>query len=139
MKYGHVAGTKQEKKGASDWYKAIEEANIQAVEDAERTLVTALAIQVGNAVSAMPEAATRITKAAALVQAGAVWPLSSGNFLVASQRDPQAAHLVTRGPWSCTCADHTHRGVTCKHIIAAQLTIRIGAAYQPSYELAQAA
>jgi hypothetical protein len=139
MKMGHCTGTKVEKHGATAWYAHIEAANIEAADDAARALTTALAHQVGNAVAAMPEAAARITQAAALVQTGQVWPLASGSYLVGSQSDPQAAHLVTRGPWSCTCADHTHRGVTCKHIIAAQLTIRIGAAYQPSYELAQAA
>ena len=55
-------------KDASAWYAHIEAANIQAAEDAERALVTALAKQVGNAVTAMPEAATRIAKAASIVQ-----------------------------------------------------------------------
>ncbi len=32
MKRGHVTGTKREKKGAVDWYKAIEEANIRRIE-----------------------------------------------------------------------------------------------------------
>ncbi len=32
MKHGHVRGTKRERKGASDWYKAIEEANIRKIE-----------------------------------------------------------------------------------------------------------
>ena len=80
MKYGHTTGTKQERTGSSDWYKAIEAANIQAVEDTERTLTTALAHQVGNAVAAMPEAASRITKAAALVQAKDVWPMTDGHL-----------------------------------------------------------
>ena len=62
-------------------YAEIEAANIQAVEDAERALTTALATQVGNAVTAMPEAAARITRAARLVQKRDVYPLSSGNFL----------------------------------------------------------
>jgi hypothetical protein len=34
MKHGHVTGTKREKKGASDWYKQIEEENIRKVEAA---------------------------------------------------------------------------------------------------------
>jgi hypothetical protein len=29
MKHGHVTGHKKERKGASDWYKAIEEENIR--------------------------------------------------------------------------------------------------------------
>jgi hypothetical protein len=32
MKRGHVTGTKRERTGASDWYKAIEAANIQKIE-----------------------------------------------------------------------------------------------------------
>ena len=34
MKRGHVTGTKKEKKGASDWYKQIEEENIHKIEAA---------------------------------------------------------------------------------------------------------
>ena len=32
MKRGHVTGHKHEKPGASDWYKAIEQANIDRIE-----------------------------------------------------------------------------------------------------------
>ena len=32
MKRGHVTGTKRERKGASDWYKELEEANIRQIE-----------------------------------------------------------------------------------------------------------
>jgi hypothetical protein len=32
MKHGHVKGTKKEHKGASDWYKQIEEENIRKIE-----------------------------------------------------------------------------------------------------------
>jgi hypothetical protein len=32
MKHGHVTGHKKERKGASDWYKASEEANIRKIE-----------------------------------------------------------------------------------------------------------
>jgi hypothetical protein len=32
MQHGHVTGHKKEHKGASDWYKAIEEANIRKIE-----------------------------------------------------------------------------------------------------------
>ena len=32
MKHGHVTGHKTERKGASDWYKAIEETNIRRIE-----------------------------------------------------------------------------------------------------------
>ena len=133
MRYGHTTGTKKETTGASDWYKDIEEANIQALEDAERAAVTRLAQVVGDAVTAMPEAASRIAKAATLVQTGQVWSLTSGSYLVGSQSDTQAAHLVKRGPWSCTCADATYRHTTCKHQIAVMLTVKLGATYQPSY------
>ena len=34
MKHGHVTGNKRERKGASDWYKAIEAANIRRIEAA---------------------------------------------------------------------------------------------------------
>ena len=32
MKRGHVKGTKTERKGASEWYKALEEAHIRRIE-----------------------------------------------------------------------------------------------------------
>ena len=32
MKRGHVVGTKKERKGASEWYKAIEEEHIRRIE-----------------------------------------------------------------------------------------------------------
>jgi hypothetical protein len=32
MKMGHCKGTKRERKGASDWYKRIEEENIRRIE-----------------------------------------------------------------------------------------------------------
>jgi hypothetical protein len=32
MRRGHVKGTKRERKGASDWYKQIEEENIRKME-----------------------------------------------------------------------------------------------------------
>ena len=32
MKYGHVVGTKKEKKGAQDWYRVHEEENIRRIE-----------------------------------------------------------------------------------------------------------
>jgi hypothetical protein len=32
MKYGHVTGHKKERKGASDWYREVEEANIRKIE-----------------------------------------------------------------------------------------------------------
>ena len=104
------------------------------MEDAERALTTALAHQVGDAVTAMPEAAARITKAATLVQAKDVWPMTDGTFLVGSSSDTVKAYLVTRKPvWHCDCPDHTHRGTTCKHILAAMLSVKLGTQYTPSY------
>jgi hypothetical protein len=32
MKHGHVTGTKREKKGATGWYRAIEEENLRKIE-----------------------------------------------------------------------------------------------------------
>jgi hypothetical protein len=32
MKRGHVTGTKKERRGSNDWYKAIEEENIRRIE-----------------------------------------------------------------------------------------------------------
>ena len=32
MKHGHVRGTKTERTGASDWYKAIEAQNLKRIE-----------------------------------------------------------------------------------------------------------
>ena len=133
MKYGHTTGTKQERTGSSDWYKAIEAANIQAVEDTERTLTTALAHQVGNAVAAMPEAASRITKAASLVQARDVWPMTDGTFLVGSSSDTVKAYLVKRGPWTCECTHAQYRDSLCSHALAAMLTVKLGSTYQPHY------
>jgi hypothetical protein len=33
MKYGHVTGTKRERKGSTDWYKQIEAANLARIEE----------------------------------------------------------------------------------------------------------
>jgi hypothetical protein len=133
MKYGHTTGTKREAKNSQTWYAEIEAANIQAVEDAERTAVTKLAQVVGDAVTAMPEAASRIARAASLVQRHDVWPLTSGSYLVGSQSDAQSAHLVKRGPWSCDCKHAQYRQSLCSHVLAAMLTVKLGTTYQPSY------
>jgi hypothetical protein len=139
---GHVTGTKQEKNGSQHWYRQHEAAHlarIEAADDAERALVTALATQVGNAVAAMPEAAERISKAASIVQRKDVWKLSDGTWLVGSQSDTVKAYYVQRGPWACDCADHTTRGVTCKHIAAVWLTVKLGGLYQANYTMPAAA
>jgi hypothetical protein len=134
MKYGHLTGTKQERSGSTAWYATIEAANIQAVEDRERALVTALATQVGHAVTALPEAATRIARAATLVQARDVWPLTDGTFLVGSSSDTDKAYLVQRGPWVCECKHMQHRQSLCSHALAAMLTVKLGTTYQPRYQ-----
>ena len=85
------------------------------------------------ALTALPEAQARIANAANLVQHQAVWPLTSGNFLVGSQTDSQAAHLVTRHPWHCDCKHATYRQTLCSHVLAAMLTVKLGTTYQPSY------
>lgn len=133
MKYGHTTGTKRETKNATSWYAEIEAANIQALEDTERAAVTRLAQVVGDAVTAMPEAASRIASAATLVQHHDVWPLTSGNFLIGSQSDATAAHLVKRGPWTCDCKHAQYRQSLCSHVLAAMLTVKLGTTYQPSY------
>ena len=131
---GHEHGTRKQTATQSSWYADIEAANIQAVEDAERAMVTALAHQVGEAVSALPEAASRIAKAATLVQHHDVWPLTSGSYLIGSQTDTQAAHLVTRNHgWHCDCKHMQYRQSLCSHVLAAMLTVKLGATYQPSY------
>lgn len=133
MRHGHVTGTKRETQGASDWYAHIEAANIQAADDQARALTTALATQVGAAVTALPEAASRIAKAASIVQRKDVWPMSDGTWLVGSQTDTEHAYLVRRGPWQCECAHAAYRESVCSHVLAVQLTVKVGAAYTPSY------
>jgi hypothetical protein len=137
---GHEHGTRKQTATQSCWYAEIEAANIQAVEDAARAEVTRLAQVVGDAVTALPEAAARIAKAATLVQQHEVWPLTSGSYLVGSQSDTQAAHLVTRSHgWHCDCKHAQYRQTLCSHTLAAMLTVKMGITYQPSYELPQAA
>jgi hypothetical protein len=136
LKRGHVTGTKRETQGSQDWYRQHEAANLarlEAAEDAARALTTALATQVGNAVTAMPEAAARISKAASIVQKRDVWKVSDGTFLVGSQSDTVKAYLVTRKPWHCDCKHAQHRDSLCSHAIAVMLTVRLGAQYTPSY------
>jgi hypothetical protein len=118
----------------STWYDAIAQEHIARIEAMEaQAEVTRLAQIVGDAVTALPEAASRITKAASLVQARDVWPMSDGTFLVGSQSDTDKAYLVRRGPWRCECKAAQHQAGPCKHTIAAQITVRMGAAYQANY------
>lgn len=139
MKMGHVAGTKKETRNSQSWYAEIEAANIARIEAMEaQAEVAAIAKVVGDAVTALPEAAPRIAKAATLVQTHQVWPLTSGSYLVGSASDTEAAYLVRRGPWTCECADHTYRGVTCKHVFAVQMTVKMGPTYHPDYTQAAA-
>jgi SWIM zinc finger len=119
----------------SAWYAEHEAANIARVEamDAQAE-VAKLAQVVGEAVEAMPEAATRITKAATLVQHKDVWPLTDGTFLVGSQSDTEKAYLVRRGPWACECKAAQHQPGPCKHALAVMLTVKMGRTYQPTYQ-----
>ena len=135
-RHGHSTGTKTVSRKSQSWYDQIAEENIARIEaeDTERALVTALAHQVGEAVSALPEAASRIAKAATLVQHHEVWPLTSGSYLIGSQTDTQAAHLVTRNHgWHCDCKHMQYRQSLCSHVLAAMLTVKLGTTYQPSY------
>lgn len=118
----------------STWYSAIEAANIARIEamDAQATVAT-LAQVVGDAVTALPDAAPRITHAARLVQHQDVWPLTDGSFLVGSQSDRERAYLVTRHPWACECKAAQHQAGPCKHQLAAMMTVKMGQAYQPTY------
>jgi hypothetical protein len=118
----------------STWYDAIAQAHIARIEamDAQAE-VARLAQVVGDAVTALPDAAAQITKAATLVQSKQVWPLTSGNYLVGSQSDDGAAYLVTRGPWQCECKAATYQDGPCKHVLAAQITVKMGRTYQPTY------
>src|SRR5262245_45461851 len=139
---GHEEGTRKQTAKQSSWYAEIEAATIARIEaeDAERALVTKLAQVTGDAITAMPDAATRIAKAAMLVQTKQVWGLTSGSYLVGSQSDSQAAHLVHRRPiWHCDCHHMHYRESLCSHAIAVMLTVKMGAAYQPTYDLPQAA
>lgn len=141
MKHGHVTGTKTEKANSQSWYANIEAAHIARIEaeDAARAEATRLAQVVGDAVTALPEAASRIARAATLVQHHDVWPMTSGSYLVGSQSNSTAAHLVTRGPWHCDCQHMQYRQSLCSHALAVMLTVKMGALYQPSYDLPRAA
>lgn len=138
MKYGHTTGTKTGTRKSQSWYDEIAEARIAEMEAQQE--IAKLAEVVGNAITVMPEAAPRIARAATLVQQHDVWGLTSGSYLVGSASDAQAAHLVHRQPaWHCDCADHTYRKRLCVHILSVMLTVKMGAAYQPVYDLPQAA
>jgi hypothetical protein len=118
----------------STWYDAIAQEHITRIEAMEAQAdVARLAQVVGDAVEALPEAATRIAKAATLVQAKDVWAMTDGTFLVGSQSDTEKAYLVRRGPWACECKAAQHQSGPCKHTIAVWLTVKMGPAYQPSY------
>lgn len=115
----------------STWYDAIAEERIAAMEAQAAT--AKLAQIIGDAVEAMPEAAPRIANAARLVERQDVWPLTDGAFLVGSQSDTDKAYLVRRGPWACECKAAQHQAGPCKHVLAAQITVRMGQMYTPTY------
>lgn len=170
MNHGHVTGTRTEKQGASDWYKAIEAENLAKV-DAEQELEAyamaqareeaamfrthlateraalgqaqldaeqaALAALTAAAKDALPGQEARIDNGAALVAAHAVWPLTSGSFLVGSQTEDMAAYLVSRPygghGWRCECKNFQFLSGLCKHIAASMIAVRMGSTYEPSY------
>jgi hypothetical protein len=118
----------------STWYDAIAQEQIARLEAMEAQAEVAKLAQVaGDAVTAMPEAATRIARAATLVQHKDVWPMTDGTFLVGSQSDTDKAYLVRRGPWQCECKAATHQAGPCKHALAVMLTVKMGAAYRANY------
>jgi hypothetical protein len=47
---------------------------------------------------------------------------TQGGWIVPSQRDANDKYTVTAD--SCTCPDHTTRGVRCKHIFAVEYVIQ---------------
>ena len=93
--------------------------------------------------TALPGQDARIDRAAAIVQAQDVYPLTNGTFLVGSQSDAVLAHLVSRPNdrrnghgghgWTCDCASFLYQGGACKHVIASMLTVRLGTAYAAKY------
>jgi hypothetical protein len=121
----------------SDWYDAIAEARIAELE--AQAAAATLAEVVGQAVTALPEAASRIARAATLVQHHEVWPLTSGSFLVGSQSDSTAAHLVRRAGWTCDCKHRQYRDSLCSHALAAMITVKMGTDYHPNYDTQVAA
>jgi hypothetical protein len=85
-----------------------------------------------KAQKAMPDAGERLTRALALVRAGAVehaaqWGVY--HYTVASESDPtglQTYDVHAQAPLSCTCTDWTQqakkgKGVSCKHLLATWL------------------
>jgi hypothetical protein len=119
----------------STWYDAIAQEHIARIEAMEaQAAVATLAQVVGDAVTALPQAAAQISKAATLVQAKDVWPMTDGTFIVGSQSDTELAYLVRRGPWRCECKAAQHQTGPCKHVFAAQMTVKMGTAYTPIYQ-----
>jgi hypothetical protein len=70
-----------------------------------------------------PEARARLDRAAQLVAAEAVASVYGVGYLVASASDLGRSYWVQRvgAVWTCECADHRERQVTCKHGWAAVL------------------
>jgi hypothetical protein len=139
MKMGHTTGTKQVSRKSQSWYDATAEEHITRI-DAEQAALEALT---AAAKDALPGQDARIDKGAQLVAEHAVWPLTSGSFLVGSQTDAQAAYLVQRPNdkrnghgghgWLCDCPSFQYQGGACKHVLGVMLAVRLGADYTPSY------
>lgn len=92
-----------------------------------------------------PGESKRYILATKIVASGAISHTDATGWTVASTspagRKAQTRYQVT--PQSCTCYDHQHTGMACKHITAMQIFIRtlansLDAAMQPRHSLAQA-
>ena len=106
--------------------------------------MTTLETLTDAAKNALPGQDARIDRAAAIVTAQDVWPMTDGtSFLVGSQSDAVLAHLVHRPNgrrnghgghgWTCDCASFLYQGGACKHVLASMLTVRLGNAYTAKY------
>lgn len=65
--------------------------------------------------------ALRMYKAVAIVKAGQIKQLPSGNYEVVSQCDPNHRYQVNPRFESCNCPDCEARGNVCKHLLAWKL------------------
>ena len=76
-----------------------------------------LRIAVATLTAAHPGAACRIERGARLVTAGAVTPIYSIGFFVASESEPGRDYWVMRvnDVLTCDCEDCRQRGAPCKH------------------------
>src|SRR5689334_21349260 len=80
-------------------------------------IVAQLPVIVTTLTAANPGAACRIARGAALVAAGAVTPIYSIGFFVASESESGREYWVMRvnDVLTCDCEDARQRGCPCKH------------------------